>query len=153
MKPFTKYREELKEQALPVQVVQIDVEEPVIQVGTRCADDIIRALVQYQVQVRAFHWATESFAQHKASDETYGSVGDLLDTLVEAYQGYCGRIRLGGQFFILNCDSLNLEHMNCAAIQDLESLRSLVSNYSDICNIIDEIIGAISKFKYLLTLR
>jgi DNA-binding ferritin-like protein len=153
MKPFTKYREELKEQALPVQVVQIAVEEPAIQVGTRCADDIMRSLVQYQVQVRVLHWATESFAQHKASDDTYESVGEILDTLVEAYQGYCGRIRLGGQLNILNYDNLNIEHMNCAAMQDLEDLRGLVSDYSDVCNIIDELIGAISKFKYLLTLR
>ncbi len=38
------------------------------------------------------HWKTQSYAQHQALGAFYDGVIDLLDTLVEAYQGAAGLI-------------------------------------------------------------
>lgn len=38
------------------------------------------------------HWTTTSFSEHQALGEFYDDVIDRLDTLVEAYMGYFGKI-------------------------------------------------------------
>lgn len=38
------------------------------------------------------HWSTGSYAQHEALGDFYGSVIDHIDNIVEAYQGYFGKI-------------------------------------------------------------
>lgn len=38
------------------------------------------------------HWGTSSYAQHEALGEFYDKVIDQLDTLVEAYMGFFGKI-------------------------------------------------------------
>lgn len=40
------------------------------------------------------HWSTGSYAQHVALGDFYGGVVDLLDKLVEAYQGNFGKIKV-----------------------------------------------------------
>lgn len=154
MKPFFEYRKKLSEQLDTVGTVEIqfnDTNNPMT--TTRNPDDIIRNLAQFFIQIRAFHWQTESFAQHKASDDTYESINDILDKLVESYQGYYGRVKIGGQLNIFNLENLNLEQWLGSIVQEIEELRCLVKEQSDLCNIIDEFLGAISKFRYLLSLK
>ena len=40
------------------------------------------------------HWATKSFAEHMALNEFYDNIVDLIDKLVEAYQGCYGLIEV-----------------------------------------------------------
>jgi uncharacterized protein Yka (UPF0111/DUF47 family) len=40
------------------------------------------------------HWATKSFAEHMALNEFYDNIIDLIDKLVEAYQGCYGLIEV-----------------------------------------------------------
>jgi len=115
-------------------------------------DEHIKALVEFQVQVKAMHWATESFAQHKATCDTHAALDAALDALVESYQGYVGRIRIGGQYTILNYEDINLESWLQSAMDHVEGMRGMVKQ-SDILNLLDEILAIISKFKYLLSLK
>lgn len=115
-------------------------------------DKHIKAIVEFQVQVKAMHWATESFAQHKATCDTHEALDAALDALVESYQGYVGRIRIGGQYTILNYEDINLESWLQSAMDHVEGMRGMVKQ-SDILNLLDEILAIISKFKYLLSLK
>jgi hypothetical protein len=40
------------------------------------------------------HWATKSFSEHMALNEFYDNIIDLIDKLVEAYQGCYGLIEV-----------------------------------------------------------
>lgn len=40
------------------------------------------------------HWATKSYAEHVALNEFYDNIIDLVDKLVEAYQGCYGLIQV-----------------------------------------------------------
>lgn len=40
------------------------------------------------------HWSTGSYAQHVALGDFYDGIVDLLDKLVEAYQGNFGKIKV-----------------------------------------------------------
>lgn len=121
-------------------------------VPSESGDDHIKALVEFQVQVKAMHWATESFAQHKATCDTHAALDAALDALVESYQGYVGRIRIGGQYTILNYEDINLDSWLQSAMDHVEGLRGMVK-YSDVLNLLDEILAIITKFKYLLSLK
>ena len=51
-------------------------------------------LLEFQMQVKVFHWGTEIHSEHIASDITYVTLNEVMDTLVEAYQGQYGLIKL-----------------------------------------------------------
>ena len=120
--------------------------------GTASADEHIRALVEFQVQVKAMHWATESFAQHKATCDTYAALDAAIDALVESHQGHSGRIRIGGQYTILNFEDINFDPWLSSAMEHVNALRGIITQ-SDVLNLLDEILAILSKFKYLLTLK
>ena len=122
------------------------------EVNSEDNNSIFMSLMEFHLQVRAFHWAAESLAQHTGAGITYDSINEILDTLVEAYQGYEGRIRLGGNYTILNFQDVNIDPWLGGIVDKIKKLRDNIQ-YSDVQNILDELLGAISKFKYLLTLK
>ena len=52
--------------------------------------DIISILFHSRTQAHVFHLQTESFAEHKALQDYYEGVLELIDGLVESYQGKHG---------------------------------------------------------------
>jgi len=53
--------------------------------------EIVRPMLQFANQLKAFHWFTESFSEHKAFGKAYDEISDLIDTFVETYFGRYGR--------------------------------------------------------------
>ena len=115
-------------------------------------DDKFKSLIEFHVQLRAFHWATESFAQHNGAGLTYEAVDATLDALVESYQGYVGRINLAGQYTILNFADINTDEWLSGIMEKIGELRKEIT-YSDVQNLLDELLASVSKFKYLLSLN
>jgi hypothetical protein len=109
-------------------------------------------LLLFQSQLKIMHWGTESYAQHNAFGSTYESIDGGLDSLVESYQGYHGRIDFGN-----SCEFISFKDVECdswlnSMLECLNSLREELKE-SDLQNMIDELIAAVSKLKYLLTLK
>jgi len=109
-------------------------------------------LLLFQSQLKIMHWGTESYAQHNAFGSTYESIDEGLDSLVESYQGYHGRIDFGN-----SCEFISFKDVECdswlnSMLECLNSLREELKE-SDLQNMIDELIAAVSKLKYLLTLK
>ena len=115
-------------------------------------DDHFRKLLEFQMQTRVFHWGTENFAEHKASCEIYDAVNGILDELIEAYQGYVGRVKFGGQYTMINYADVDAFAW-LGGIEEIVKILRTQIEYSDIQNILDEVQASISKFKYLLTLK
>jgi hypothetical protein len=115
-------------------------------------DEHFQKLLEFQMQVKTFHWGTEVHAEHIASDITYGTLNEVMDTLVEAYQGYVGRIKFGGQYQLLNYADVDAFSWLGGIEEIVKTLRDQIQ-YTDVQNILDELQAAISKFKYLLTLK
>ena len=53
---------------------------------------LVSLLLDSQRQVHIFHLQTKSFAEHKALQDYYDAIGDIVDSLVESYQGKYGII-------------------------------------------------------------
>jgi hypothetical protein len=115
-------------------------------------DDKFKSFIEFHVQLRAFHWATESFSQHNGAGLTYEAVDETLDALVESYQGYVGRINLAGQYTILNFADINTDEWLSSIMEKIEEFRKEIT-YSDVQNLLDELLASVSKFKYLLSLN
>lgn len=98
------------------------------------------------------HWKTKSFSEHKALNEFYDELLELIDGFVEQYQGY-----YGGRMAISR-DGGNSDDIR----KSLEgSMEWIESNRYEICdktetplqNTIDEIVRLYQHTLYMLTLE
>ena len=111
-----------------------------------------------QSQFKVFHWQTQSYAKHIAYGGIYDTLSELSDEFMETYMGKYGRVALEGEsdaILLGNIGEVNIEEFLGTITDFLLSLNhKLDSNRdSDLLNIRDEMLGAINKLKYLLTLK
>lgn len=121
-------------------------------------EQVVRAFMELHNLVKIYHWNTQSFSEHKATDELYERLGKNIDSFVE---------------IMLGKDGSRLEHLSrtisLKTLKTKTSLREKMFAYrkflmgmnrcfdpdtdSDLLNIRDEILADINQFLYLLTLR
>ena len=66
---------------------------------------MISKLLHSRNQVHVFHLQTKSFAEHKALNDYYDEVVDIIDGLVESYQGKYDLLTSYESYKILNYES------------------------------------------------
>lgn len=112
--------------------------------------NFIGCLLFSRTQAHIFHWQTTSFARHKALDDYYSGIVDLVDSLVEAYQGTNPIIK----GFINNERISNNEEGVIPYFEKLllyvQEYRQVIGSDSDLQNIIDEIVNLIKSTLYKL---
>ena len=111
-----------------------------------------------QSQFKVFHWQTQSYAKHIAYGGIYDTLNELSDEFMETYMGKYGRVALEGEtdaILLGNIGEVNIDEFLETIIEFLLSFNhKLDSNKdNDLLNIRDEMLGAINKLKYLLTLK
>lgn len=85
-------------------------------------EDLISVLLHSVNQTHVFHLQTKSFAEHKALNKYYDSIGDIVDTLAEAYQGKYGI----------------LKYKNVTKIEQYESKEQVIEYFGKILKIIEK---------------
>ena len=117
----------------------------------------ITKLLTLQNQLRVFHWQSESYAEHKALGKAYEQLDELIDTFIEEFQGAYARIISKDKFVV---ELLNLEDSDIMDFVDLninylanELPKGLKPIDTNLLNVRDEMIGALQRLKYLLTLK
>ena len=116
--------------------------------------ELLGNIVQMQGQLRILHWQTESFAEHNAFGETYESLNERFDRLIEVYSGKYQRPKFGGVKELSFADYSNLKVD--AFIDGMDEFMAnafLAEQDSELANIRDEIRADLMKLKYLLTLK
>jgi hypothetical protein len=68
---------------------------------------LVSYLMHSRTQAHVFHLQTNSFAEHKALNDYYDGIVDLVDGLVESYQGKYGIIKDYVAFPLLNYTDKN----------------------------------------------
>jgi len=117
--------------------------------------NVITPLVQFQQQLRIFHWQTDSYAQHKAFGKIYESLDDLVDSFVEKYMGTFGRSK-PTTTFVLELKPLSTSNVDIAIQHFIDYLKDMdneIPDNTNLLNIRDEILGEIHQLKYLLSLK
>ena len=121
------------------------------------AQDTVMFFLKLQAQLQLLHWQTTKFARHLAYGDTYNTIQPLIDSFIEVYQGKNGRIYFedtSQTISVCNIDDNELETYLDNCIDTLEEVSPLLqTNDTDLLNLRDEILSAINKLKYLLTLE
>ena len=99
------------------------------------------------------HWKTKSFSEHKALNEFYDELLDLIDGFVEQYQGYYAK-----RMNILRAEDTQKEDIRKVLDYQVEWIEK---NRYEICdkdetalqNTIDEIVRLYQHTLYMLTLE
>jgi hypothetical protein len=106
-------------------------------------------LMSSRTQAHVFHLQTPSFAAHKALNEYYDDIVDLIDSYAEMAQGRYGIIRgyvMSNQIFE---DDSGLKYF--AGLQKfVDEIRTQLPQDGELNNTVDEISGLISSTVYKL---
>lgn len=110
---------------------------------------LIGTLMQSRNQAHIYHLQTTSFAQHKALQKYYESVIDLIDGLVESYQGQYGILR--GYKMAANIKEDDNPTMYFEGLSKfLEALKPSLPQDSFLVNQYDEVGALLQSTKYKL---
>ena len=109
-------------------------------------------------QLKIYHWQTEVFARHKATDDILKELDDLIDLFVEVYMGKYGRPNITKTTNTIVVKNMNEKTATKFVKGCLEYLqggltKSLKGTDTDLANIRDEMLGNLHKLLYLFTLK
>jgi 5-methylcytosine-specific restriction endonuclease McrBC regulatory subunit McrC len=117
------------------------------------AEEFVGYSLQDRDLAHIAHWKTKSFAEHKALNEFYDELLELIDGFVEQYQGYYKT-------------RMNIERVDGTPTQSIietieQSMEWIENNRYEICdktetplqNTIDEIVRLYQHTLYMLTLE
>ena len=121
--------------------------------------DMILFFIEMLNTVKLYHWKTQSFATHKATDELYDDLNKYVDEFVEVMLGHKGgnRVNLPRTSVKLN-DFMTAEQFK----RKLNEYKSTLISYtrildpeqnSDLLNIRDELLATLNRAEYLLSFR
>lgn len=120
-------------------------------------EELIKKLVQIQLQWRFLHWQTFGDAKHKTYGAIYEGLDGLIDKFAETMMGKYGRPEFEAEFAIMFQDisGLSIQNFMDGITEFMVSMSDqLDSRYdTDLLNIRDEMLGVINQSKYLLTLK
>ena len=125
---------------------------------------IIPRFLTFLNQVKVFHWQTDSYAKHKATDKLYDKMNELIDSFIETLQGKpnVGRLRVDfSGHSVQNIDSFDMaeylgefKYFLMDELDNiLESLGYRQMRNDDLKNIRDEMLSLVNTTLYLFTLH
>jgi hypothetical protein len=127
----------------------------------RFQKEIAVVFLEMLLMVKLYHWKTNSYATHKATDDLYTKLNTNIDSFIEILLGKSGsRIDLTSNKNIRLVDLSSQESLKreigefksyLINLDDNKAMRRM-SN-TDLYNIRDTILGDMNQFLYLLTFK
>lgn len=120
-------------------------------------EELVNLLLKLLIIVKIYHWKTESYPVHKATDKLYDSLNKNIDRFVEILLGKNEtRLNMKGRNIEIS-DPVNIDQFK-KIIYDYRILLEKkmnkyisIENDTDLLNIRDEILGDLNQFLYLAT--
>jgi hypothetical protein len=117
---------------------------------------IVHRFLEYSALIKLYHWNTQSYSRHKASDQLYADIQAGMDKFVEIYIGIYGRKDVfRGKLPVIELRILTDKEANTLLDNIAKFLETDIPKYvkeTDLLNIRDEILGNVNQTKYLFTL-
>lgn len=112
--------------------------------------DLLHFLLEAASQIRVLHWGTASYSEHVALGDLYDAVSGATDKIAEALMGAQDeRLQLKGTLELVDY----VEGMPSSYVAGIgQALESIAGLPTDILNTRDDLLGAVHKASYLLTL-
>lgn len=118
---------------------------------------IVKTFLEMLTTIKLYHWKTNSYAHHKATDELYDEINKYMDEFIEVMLG-----KNESRINKLN-SNIKLHNNNSSDFKNkIYSYREIfidMDDYlhprkdTDLLNIRDEILGHINQFLYLSTFK
>jgi hypothetical protein len=112
--------------------------------------ELVMDLLHSATVTHIMHWQTESYAAHQALGMYYSDIPNLIDDVVEAYQGKTGIILRDFPIEMESYEQMTpLAYMEYLS-QELTDGRALFGTDSEIQNLVDAIADLIDSTMYKL---
>ena len=112
--------------------------------------------------VKLYHWSTNNYSTHKATDHLYSDLSSKIDTFVETM---FGKESIAVREKVLRMNSIHVHSMKMKKDfkKEIEKYKSFLINFvnnktfnieknSDLLNMRDDILGSLNQFLYLHSL-
>lgn len=106
-------------------------------------------LMSSRTQAHVFHLQTPSFAAHKALDDYYSQITDLIDSYAEMAQGRYGIIRGYEMVSQIMEDDSSVKYFT-GLQKFIDGIRGTLPQDGELNNTVDEISGLVSSTLYKL---
>ena len=123
--------------------------------------NIVRSFLEMLNAIKLYHWKTESYSQHKATDELHEKLSENVDQFVEVLLGkeqkssHKSRITMVEKHMRMmdstgERDFIEKIHHYRTTLIDMSQFLNKKTD-SDLLNIRDEMLASINQFLYLLS--
>lgn len=115
---------------------------------------VIKYFMSLLDQIKLFHWASKSYAKHKALDELHSTLSDKIDTLIESYLGRVKAqpLRSFKVDISISSDIEKTEKFLEKERDEIVKLSARWKKYPELQNVLQEIANEINKTLYLCNL-
>jgi len=112
--------------------------------------DLVMCLLHSATVTHIMHWQTESYAAHQALGEYYSEIPELIDQVIEAYQGKTSIILRGFPVDMEAYEQMTpLAYMEYLNVK-LATGRAMFGDISEVQNLVDAIADLIDSTMYKL---
>lgn len=131
------------------QMIQVQMEAP----QSNPHDEFVGLTKFLETQLKYYHWQTTSYSEHKTLDGIIDDISSLIDSYVESYQGlYQTRIQP------VELPAFSPYESKQQMLEELMNYKEFACQMKDdqesaLGNIVDEIVAAVGKGIYLLSLN
>ena len=135
--------------------VNIATEETTEKGVMRSLNKVAMNLLNHQIVMKLFHFQTELYGAHKASDAYLEKFATTMDKFLEIAQGIYGRLtikkfKLEGSS---HTDDNIMKHIEGIITLLRSGIDDVLDNYTDLINVRDELVGDAEQLKYLLSFK
>ena len=124
-------------------------------VSTKKGSKMLNKLLEIKTQLKVYHWQTKLYSRHLAADKFLTKAEDIIDNIIEVYQGKYGVIDLNNKnknVKIDNISNADITKYLMAIKKYLEEdyVKILNKNINtDLLNLRDELLASINTTIYL----
>jgi hypothetical protein len=120
----------------------------------------IKNTMNYLATIKMYHWTTDSYAAHKATDKFYSKLQDFMDSYVETSLGHHqNKKQLINKIHTIRVKNITsnsqLHTYTMEYKRELKNIRNKLpdNKKSEMINVLDDILTEIDVLLYLLTLE
>jgi DNA-binding ferritin-like protein len=116
---------------------------------------IVLFFFELQLNLKMYHWTTESYANHKTTNKLLDKLSDLIDSFVEKSMGAFTRpvLKSGSSIPIQNMTKTKYVKLLKTAQEYLRGdLEKMISKNSELLNLRDEMLAELDQSLYFATL-
>ena len=114
-------------------------------------ENTLDKMLEILMLIKIYHWKTNIYSAHKATDELYSTLNEHMDKFVEIWLGKNNK-KFNANMNISVTYISNKKKFSHKIKSFIQHLEGLVLD-SDLLTVRDDIVGELNKFLYLLTFK